>query len=139
MRVSRHCECVGIQAYDLADCVNVKIMLGFLFLIKHDYEHKYLNEIAAVDNHVDNVVTASVDTVDTAAGVEMMNASLLSDEIKDSSVSVEEEVDEDESDHSHYHLDHENDQHVDEPCIQTESNKNEVSKLFMTFIKFSEF
>ena len=94
--------------------------------------------IAAVDNHVDNVVTASVDTVDTAAGVEMMNASLLSDEIKDSSVSVEEEVDEDESDHSHYHLDHENDQHVDEPCIQTESDKNEVFKLFMTFIKLSK-
>lgn len=45
MRKNRGCECVGIQSYDLVDCVNVKIMLGFLFLVKHDYECKYLNEI----------------------------------------------------------------------------------------------
>lgn len=45
MRTKRRCECVGIQPFDLIDCANVKIMLGFLFLIKHDYEYKYLNEM----------------------------------------------------------------------------------------------
>lgn len=45
MRTNRHVSCVGIQPYDLVDCASVKIMLGFLFLIRHDYEYKYLNEL----------------------------------------------------------------------------------------------
>lgn len=51
MRTSRNCPCIGIQSYDLVDCANLKIMLGFLFLIKHDYEYKFMSEVnLRIDN-----------------------------------------------------------------------------------------
>ncbi|RNA40966.1 hypothetical protein BpHYR1_044489 [Brachionus plicatilis] len=49
MEFSRQVKCIGINSTELVNG-NLKILLGFLFLIRHDYEYKYCREILTMSN-----------------------------------------------------------------------------------------
>lgn len=56
METERKVKCVGINSIDLADG-NRKILLGLLFLIKHDYEYVYMRDkLEFIRNDINHLV-----------------------------------------------------------------------------------